>query len=334
MKINPEFRITATPQPQKTCSNAPNFGIKFKPVHIKDLFVKSVKGLQSLNNIKRGEYGTICKGSKPLPNFYDEFSEKELKQACKRGISTNTESFANCFLKSSAQKPLSTSSVHDCSVMYLFNEKTNTHFMFHSYYKNTEDYFENLIKTFMKEGFSKAYILPGDNAWTERHPQTMHAMFNAIKKLNQTAKLEVYHNSSKLPEIVGYKGKVFEIPNRIVMLGFEDGGQASFKICDLQNRTTMNKIKAEGISSENLDKLELEFCAEGYDEEILKILKHRIEERRTTIQDIEACTSIEELKELMEFHKPSFVSSNIAAFDMKKQKLLAEKRLNNLGKTV
>ena len=69
-----------------------------------------------------------------------------LDKLYKRGLSTNTEGWSDCFLKSGADNPLSTSSVYDCSVMYLFNKDTNTHFLYHSYYKKNQDEFDRRIQ--------------------------------------------------------------------------------------------------------------------------------------------------------------------------------------------
>ena len=97
-----------------------------------DVF-ESAKGLLRIRNVRSGDYGAICDGSKPLKSFTEAYNEFAQKPLIKRGYSTNTDGFAPAFLKSKAIEPLSTSKVHDCSVAYFYNEHEYTHFLFHIY---------------------------------------------------------------------------------------------------------------------------------------------------------------------------------------------------------
>ena len=120
--------------------NRPTFGhAKLKHLYTKDFFVKSDLKLASLSEIKDitpvAFAGTKCRGAIMLKNFWDTIAPKNLKKKfilSRQGLSTNKNGFADSFLKTQAHKPISTSFVHDCAVMYLYNDKTKTHAMYHA----------------------------------------------------------------------------------------------------------------------------------------------------------------------------------------------------------
>ena len=282
-------------------NSTPSFGISFKPKILKDIFTKNtpLHGVSKIKNVHAGKFGTVCKGSKPLKNFEDRIGTKELEKLYKKGLSTNTDGWANCFLKSKADRPLSTSSVYDCSVMYLFNEKTNTHFLYHSYFDTTENTFDYLIKTFMPEGFTKANLVTGYAKWYPKHGETLTQMLKALKTNTQNAEVNIYHYNSELPEIVGYKGNVFEIPNIRTKLGFSDKGQASFEICDLQIDKLTSELNERGTSTQNIKTLRKIYAKLAYDKEILKVFNKLLDERAGKIKEMESCKTIEELNSLI-----------------------------------
>ena len=77
----------------------------------------------------------------------------------------------------------------------------------------------------------------------------MENMFNLMKQSNPHALINVYHGTTRYPEITGYKGFVYEIPNKKVkeqmldgILDAEDFGQATFKILNLQGYNTFENI--------------------------------------------------------------------------------------------
>lgn len=259
----------------------PSFGISFKPKELRDIFQKfrdPSDTIKSIRNVKPGEYGTICHGSKPLSEFFDAVIDEDYDQICARGISTNTGGWANCVLKSKSDNPLSTSCVFDCSVLYLFNRETNTHMLYHSYYDAPEKDLKLLIKTFMKEGFSGASIVPGDKCWSERHRFTLHSMLNVLKKINRSAKINIFHFSSQYPEIVGYKGDMFEIANNQYKY-FRNHGQASFKISNLLISDLFDRIEYECVSPEKVKFVREKYEEDGYDEEIMKVINYLLEIR-------------------------------------------------------
>ena len=270
---------TSVPQ---NCS--PAFGISFKiPAPITDIFVKrsfsKEKGIDKIKNLHPGKFGTECNHSVPLQNFEEQFGIKELKNLYRKGLSTNTEAWADAFLKSSADKPLSTSSVYDCSVMYVFNKETNTHFLYHSAFQSAKNRFDFLLKTFMPEGFTKAEILPGINKWFKRHKETLPEMLKSLRECSPDAYISVRHYSTKMPEIVGYNGNLYEIPNRRIQMGFYDRGQASFDICDLKAMTLVEEIKKNAQNLKKIPVMRQLYAQNGYDLEILKIINRIIQEQ-------------------------------------------------------
>lgn len=242
MKIYNNF-IQNTPAYKTTPSQQPAFsGLKLSKKIFNDVFIQqnplSKKGLKSLKNIRSGKFGTICKGSQPLKPFWPGFDTYERAKLKHIGLSTNADGFPRSFLKSSADKPLSTSYVHSCSVMYLYNKPTNTHFLYHASEEVSKSELDYMVKNFMPEGCTHAIIKPGDGYWADIHKFTLNDIFNSIRQNAPEAIINVCHDSTKYPEIVGYKGMLYEIPNRDVLLqnsiNPEDYGQASFTISDIQ----------------------------------------------------------------------------------------------------
>ena len=270
----PAGNITHKPQ-------NPSFGISFRPKELKDVFLRLKSpsdSIKSISDVQPGEYGTVCRGSKPLQDFSDAVMNEDYEKILERGISTNIGGLANCVLKSKSENPLSTSSVFDCSVLYLFNKEANTHMLYHSYYNAPEKDLKTLIKTFMKEGFSGAAIVPGDRYWYQRHDFTLKTMLNVLKHLNRSAKINIFHFSSQYPEIVGYKGDMFEIPNN-QLTSYANRGQASFKISDLRVSDMFDRIEYESFSPGRVEILRKDFEKMGYDEEIMKVINRLLDEQ-------------------------------------------------------
>ncbi len=305
----------------------PSFGISFKPKVLADYFAggrQSVKeGISRIQNVRSGEFGTECKGSIPLTDFEENFSNSELKRLYDLGYSTNIDGYADCYLKSSANKPLSTSSVYDCSVLYLFNKDKNTHFLYHAYYNTDKKEFEFILKTFMPEGFTKAEIIPGDAKWYLRHIGTMTDMLKAVKSTDKTATVSIHHVNSKLPEIVGYGGNVFEIPNIRTSYGFSDQGQASFKICDLRFNSTVWPIINRLGADQEVEMMRKLLNQPDYDIEVIKIFNRLLDQRQAEINKIKSCNSIEELNALIKSYPKGKSIGLFRALIQQKAKILS-----------
>ena len=305
MKISTNLNIhknTYNTTPKTFTGNAIN---NFKNlVNTPNKFVDIVSiqafGLKDIKNIRTGEFGTICDGSMPLRNFNDYVNQKNLSNIFKTGISTNRNGYAHSFLKTSADNPISTSFVHDCSVMYLYNRNTNTHMLYHSLWNVSKKHFEFIIKNFMPEGVTNAGITPGHRMWIYRHEYTLPAMFNAIKEVSPDTVVKVYHNNSPFPEIVGHKGSLFEIPNRDFLSQMKktdsprDFGQASFQISDIGEYNTLDKIDNENITLEDLKRLKTEFNQKDYDIEVKKVLNSLIDQYTMVLEKMKSLNQKDE----------------------------------------
>ena len=277
-----------------TCS--PVFTGRYRLLSLKDIFIRNEdKGLDSITDIKAGDFGTECKGSKPLLSFLSQFSTKnEFNSVKKIGLSTNKNGFAYSFLKAKSNKPISTSNVHDCSVIYLYNKNTQTHFLYHYHPETSNEEFEYMIKHFMKEGYTHASIVPGENCWSDIHACYLPIIFKTIKKNNRNANVMVYHYMSEMPEIVGYKGKMFQIP-------LEDKsieGQASFNILNVHKGNTLTKLHYSDDLAE-LFNLRILFDSLNFNREIKDIMLSLLKERELEIRKLEKFSSIDELEQYL-----------------------------------
>jgi len=289
-------------------SSAPYFGgLKLKPQSLKDVFVSQnlryEKGLDDVKNIRGGKFGTVCDGSIPLKPFWAFVSRSDHDTVKLSGRSTNIDGVPRCFLKSNANNPLSTSFVHSCSVMYLFNKKTYTHFLYHASEQVPKEEIGYMVRNFMPEGCTHAFIKPGDAYWSDVHRFTVPAMFDEIRKNAPDAVINVCHDSSKYPEVVGYQGRLYEIPNKEVLLQNdvldpEDYGQASFKISDIQGMDTIDVIDCDAFDRASIKDVRAKFKAKNWDKEIKNVLSKILDKREPNILRIEDCKTLPELAKL------------------------------------
>ena len=302
---------------------SPSFsGIKYNPKLLKDIYIlqnlHTNKGLNSLKNIRAGKFGTICDGSVSLKPFWYEIKKRDYLKIWQTGRSTNADGFPRSFLKSSADKPLSTSYVHSCSVMYLYNKHTNTHFLYHASEEVPKSELDYMVKNFMPEGCTHAVIKPGDNYWAEIHQFTLTDMFNSIRQNAPDAVINASHDSSKYPEIVGYKGHLYEIFNKDIKsqdsFNLEDHGQASFKICDIQGVDTIDAIKYDAYNRASIEKLKEKFSSKNWDSEMKKTLYKILDDRKSSICAIEDCTTPQELAKLVKSRGKNFKEEYECAF--------------------
>ena len=286
----------------------PSFrGLKLHRLSLKDSFrIKKTHYINELVGIIAGEYGTTCKDSQPLSNFFGQFkSKKEIQNIKKLGLSTNDAGCAYSFLKSKADRPLSTSFVHDCSVMYLYNERKNTHFLYHIHKDEKEEEILAIINLFMPEGYSHASIVPGDKYWADTHRRYLPEVYSAIKKGASNVKVSVFHCSSERPEIVGYKGKMYEIPNKfyskpyIEKFSQGDRGQATFSIRDFRIYTTLyNANSSNSISDLQKNIYEIKHSSQ-YTPELRQILYKIINERIDSLKELENLKTKSEFEEFI-----------------------------------
>lgn len=283
------------------------YGLKLKK-SLEDIFQLNTSYIKEITEIKPGDYGTTCKGSKPLPSFFTQFknNKKEIEILKQTGISTNDSGCAYSFLKSKANKPLSTSFVHDCSVMYLYNEQKHTHFLYHIHKDENKEEISAIIKLFMPEGYTHASIVPGDKYWADTHKKYLPQIFSAIKEGSNNVKINVYHNSSERPEVVGYKGCMYEIPNKfyskpyIERMSEKDRGQASFKIRDFRIYTTLYESNISNDVKELQKQKNAIKHSNQYTPELRRVLYNIIEERINALKELNNIKTESELNKYLE----------------------------------
>ncbi len=280
-------------------SNQVSFGIKnpFKLLLSRNNDMFESKGLSKLEDFRQGCYGTICKGSIALENFTKKFSGLELENLVSIGYSTNINGIAPAILKSTANKPLSTSFVKNCSVLYLYNKKSNTHLLYHMYEDVNQQEIKDVITLFMPEKPSHAFIVPGHKRYTYEHSRYLPQVFAALKSLNENVPVNVYHMSSLNPEIVGYKGQIYEIPTMFMNtetypLLNDTLGHATFPISDISPRYLLAKIKhAEALEDlsdfnsiiENFDPLLKSIFKKLANEKIEMLKKNNAPQKRARL---------------------------------------------------
>ena len=328
------FNSVISPQQNYTFKSPNFYGIKYKKQSLHDLFINNPVGYytpkKSLKKIQHIQpqfmSGTKCKGSIPLRNFWN-FIEKN-KYIKQFGYSTNKDGFGNSFLKAKAKVPISTSYVHDCSVMYLYNKRTNTHALYHAAYDCEAKKIDFMLKTLMPEGITHGSITPGDSYWSDRHVYNLKNMFASMKRYNKNAIVNVYSESSKYPEIVGYNGKTYEIlnkdvQNQLALNGYaSDNGQASFRIVDLQGYNTFDRIEYNCKSLKDIKKLKHYFKKIAYNEEMIGMFHRLLAERAMNIKTINACKSIEESYELEQLFEADKLDNYWDVFRIKRENFL------------
>ena len=257
---------------------------------LKDVFMKNKedKSVSEIKNIRAGEYGTKCKGSIPLKDFTKVYPYNSNRNLYRKGISTNVDGNSHSLLKSKWNVPIATSGVHDCSVMYLCNENKKTHFLYHMYSDADEKHITKIIKSFMPEGYTKAALIPGDNFWAHKHKVYLSEVFEAIKENGNGAKIKIYHDSSFLPEIVCYKGDVYEIPRL-------DSDEHSFRIKDWYSYDILDYIEMT-VSEFDVAKLRENLNSKRYNAELLEAIDLLLDNRKIMLKQINEVKTLDELK--------------------------------------
>lgn len=306
---------------------------------VKDIFVRQKspvqplkKGLERITGIQKGNLGgTTCNGAITMKNFWSLFKASSVEDIKAKGFSTNKRGTPHCFLKAKSDEPISTSYVHDCSVMYLYNESTRTHCLYHAAYDCKPSTIDFMIENLMPEGFTHGSITPGDSYWNERHVHNLKNMFKAMKRHNPDAVVNVFSEVSKYPEIVGYKGKTYEVLNADYQQqlknnsGYlQDRGQASFRILDLQGYNTFDRLTYKCLTLKDVEKFRKYFKKQQYNSEMLAVLNKVLDIRADNIKMIESCKNFDEIKELQENFTLSGKDNYSFVFRINKEKILME----------
>ena len=305
----------------------------------------ATESISEIKDIKSGILGgTICAGSRKLSDFFSKFTYMQKKELLKKGQSTNNEGYPHSFLKDDANIPLSTSFVHDCSALYLFNKKTNTHALYHAAPDCEKQELDMIVQSLMPEGYTHATIIPGANDFVEFHPHNMNNMFDILKQHNSESIISVRHYASYYPEIVGYKGNVYQISNENVankikrapstpkeLYLLSDRGQASFKILDLQGYNTFDDVHYDCNSLNDVKWIKKTFAERNYPQKVLELLNIYVEKRMELINKVSKMS----LDEIIKAKKTCRIEDyHIFSNQYDKLKLKALETFNNLLLTI
>ena len=277
---------------------------------LKDIYIKNraaiqpaKKGIDFITDVRPDELGlggTRCNESTPLKNFWTRFSLHEQEVLRRQGISTNVLREPRSFVKTSAEKPISTSGVCDCSALYLYNAKTKTHTMYHAAPDVSKKELDTSIRDLMSEGVTHGVIIPGRAEFHEEHVRNMNNMFDLLKKYNPNVKVNVKHTSEYVTEIVGYRGDVFENSftqacRSNINLEVGEGAFATFKVVDMQGYNTFDKILFDANTLKEATQLKLWFKKQDFPKECLDVFMHKLDERVKYLKDISKIQTVEAL---------------------------------------
>jgi len=171
----------------------------FRLSALKQDVVTITSPIKRLLEVFQGEFGIRSKDSTPLERF-------PIVQNLK-GFSTPP--VGGMYLCGDINTPLSTTGLHCCRGLAISDGKK--HFLYHVGPNTSETKLRTTIKTVMGEdfNFNRAYIIFGDATDTEANTANM---LKVLKEINPEAGIEFRHFSSSTPEIVSYRGNIYEIP--------------------------------------------------------------------------------------------------------------------------
>lgn len=284
---------------------------------LKDIYIKNKatiqpakKGIESITGICGGFGGTKCNESTTLKSFWARFSHHEQEILRKQGVSTNVQREPRSFIKTTADRPVSTSGVCDCSALYLYNANTKTHAIYHAAPDVSKKELDTTIRDLMSEGVTHGVIVPGRAIFFEEHGRNMHNMLDVLKKYNPEVKVNVKHSEGCLPEIVGYRGDVFEIKmsnsleefrqeKNLLKRGritFGDLAVANFNVVDMQGYNTFDKILFDANNLKEAKELKLWFVKQNFPKESLDVFLQKLDERVKYLKEISKIKSLRDLE--------------------------------------
>ena len=278
---------------------------------LKDIYIKNraaikpaKKGIDFITDVRPDELGlggTRCNESTQLKTFWKRFSLHEQEVLKRQGISTNVLREPRSFVKTSSEKPISTSGLCDCSALYLYNANTKTHAIYHAAPDVSKKELDTTIRDLMSEGVTHGVIIPGRSLFCDVHVYNMNNMLELLKKYNPDMKVNVKHSSDWVTEIVGYRGDVFEntfAQARSGNINFEFGeaSLASFKVVDMQGYNTFDKILFDANNLKEAKELKQWFKKQNFPKESLDVFLQKLDERVKSLKEISKIKSLRELE--------------------------------------
>lgn len=132
------------------------------------------------------------------------------------GISTEAGGYGGGYLTGSIGKPLSTTDVHTCALLNLFNTKTSQQVLYHVYHATPMQKIVDFIRKNFPD-FTGVNIVGGDQFKTIN---TMREIEKAIDSVNPNIPKTYYHTLSENPQLVACNGEISYIEGKSRQLSF------------------------------------------------------------------------------------------------------------------
>lgn len=132
------------------------------------------------------------------------------------GRSTEDGGYGGGYLTGSIDTPLSTTDVHTCALLNLFNEYTSMQALYHVHHKTPVQQIVDFIRKIFPD-FSGVNIAGGDQFQTVN---TMRKIAEAVDNVNPNAPKTYFHTVCENPQLVACDGEISYIKGKSGQLSF------------------------------------------------------------------------------------------------------------------
>ncbi len=132
------------------------------------------------------------------------------------GISTEEGGYGGGYLTGNIDTPLSTTDVHTCALLNLFNEYTSKQALYHVHHKTPVQQIVDFIRKIFPD-FSGVNIAGGDQFQTVN---TMRKIAEAVDNVNPNAPKTYFHTVCENPQLVACDGEISYIKGKSGQLSF------------------------------------------------------------------------------------------------------------------
>lgn len=132
------------------------------------------------------------------------------------GLSTECGGYGGGWLTGSIDTPLSTTDIHTCAVLNLFNINTLKQVLFHVYHKTNANRIEQFIRKYFPD-FTHVNIVGGDQYPTIN---TIRKIEEAVNNVNINAPKKYWHTLCHNAQIVAKNGEISHIKGKAGKVSF------------------------------------------------------------------------------------------------------------------
>lgn len=133
------------------------------------------------------------------------------------GFSTGEDGCGGGWLVGDIDTPLSTTDVHTCALLNLFNVDTLKQALFHVYHETNANRIEQFIRKIFPD-FTHVNIVGGDRF---RTVNTMRKISDAVDNVNINAPKTYWHTITENPQLVAQNGEISFVKGKSGQLSFE-----------------------------------------------------------------------------------------------------------------